>query len=70
VFSSPVVEAYPEIADSYLEVVEEPMDFRTIEEERLPAYNSIRDLQDDLILTFRNCMTFNRRGTEFWILAQ
>lgn len=46
------------------------MDFRTIEEERLPAYESIRGLQEDLILTFRNCMKFNRRGTEYWTLAQ
>jgi Bromodomain len=70
VFSSPVVEAFPEIADSYLEEIEEPMDFRTIEEERLPAYNSIRELQADLMLTFRNCMRFNRRGTEYWMLSE
>jgi len=35
------------------------MDFRTIEEERMHAYQSIRELQDDIILIFENCYKFN-----------
>ena len=61
-FTTPVIEAHPEIADSYLSIVDTPMDLRTIEEERLNMYTSIEMLQDDLVLMFRNCCTFN--GTE------
>lgn len=45
------------------------MDFRTIEEERLQMYRSIRELQQDLVLTFRNCMQFNPDG-EYHELAK
>jgi hypothetical protein len=45
---------YPEIADSYLDTISDPMDFRTIEDVRLDKYRHIHELQDDLILTFRN----------------
>lgn len=70
VFATPVAEAFPEIADAYVETIEEPMDFRTIAEERLPAYESIQELQEDLLLTFRNCMMFNDNGSEFWLLSK
>jgi hypothetical protein len=69
IFEWPVIESFPEVADSYLEVIDDPMDFRTIEEERLPAYRSIRELQADLILTFENCVKFNP-GTEYSELAK
>ncbi|GAX10550.1 bromodomain and WD repeat domain containing protein 1/3 [Fistulifera solaris] len=59
-FEEPVVEQYPDIADSYQSVIKEPMDFRTIEEERLPRYRSIQDLQRDLMLVFNNCILFNQ----------
>lgn len=58
-FATPVVEAHPAIADEYLSVIDAPMDLRTIEEERLNTYTSIQMLQDDLVLIFRNCCTFN-----------
>ena len=64
-FSAPVVESFPEVADKYLRIVKEPMDFRTIEEERMPNYDSIAELQEDLILTFRNCCEFNGEGTDY-----
>jgi hypothetical protein len=70
IFAAPVVEDFPEVADDYLDVIDEPMDFRTIEEERLPVYRSIRELQADLLLTFQNCMRFNPKGTDFWELAK
>ena len=69
-FAKPVLEAHPEITDVYLSVVVTPMDLRTIEEEKLHYYNSIHMLQDDLILMFRNCCTFNAPNTEFWVIAK
>ncbi|KAG7365261.1 serine/threonine protein kinase containing WD-40 repeat domain [Nitzschia inconspicua] len=73
VFAVPVVEAYPEMSDAYLSVVDEPMDLRTIEEERMHAYTSISQLQDDLILMYNNCCKFNgpasvlgKYATERW----
>lgn len=58
-FAVPVVEALPELKREYLTAIEHPMDFRTIEEERLPNYSSVRELQDDLMLVFNNCIRFN-----------
>jgi hypothetical protein len=58
-FSQPVCEVYPAIANEYLKVVKNPMDFRTIEEDRLPQYHHIAELQEDIILTFRNCCIYN-----------
>ncbi len=68
-FAIPVVEAFPEVAVDYGKVVKEPIDLRTIEEERIHAYNSIGMLQDDLILMFRNCCTYNGRGTFYFAYA-
>lgn len=64
-FEIPVAEAFPEIETAYLRAVTSPMDFRTIEEERLPTYESISQLQDDLILVFGNCVRFNGNDTEY-----
>lgn len=47
-FAVPVVEKYPDLADLYHSVVKKPMDYRTIVEDRLPTYQSITELQDDL----------------------
>jgi hypothetical protein len=58
-FAAPVAEIYPAMADNYLSVVSEPMDFRTIEELRLEEYADISELQDDLILTFKNVRIFS-----------
>lgn len=63
VFAVPVVEAYPDMIDDYTEKIDEPMDLSTIEEERMHAYTSITQLQDDLILMYRNCCTFNGTGS-------
>ena len=59
IFLEPVLEQHPEIKDSYLQAVDTPMDLRTIEEDRLPQYQQIVSLQEDLVLTFRNCCLFN-----------
>ena len=66
VFKAPVVETYPELAASYLETIENPMDLRTIDEERIHLYESITMLQEDLILMFRNCCTFNAPDSDLW----
>ena len=55
-----MLETYPGISAEYQELIEEPMDFRTIEEDRLPRYRSIRELQQDLMLVFNNCIYFNQ----------
>ena len=68
IFSVPVIESCPEVAKEYLRKIEEPMDFRTIED-RLSSYEHIAQMQDDLILTFRNCCTFNAEVPEFYCHA-
>ncbi|KAL7540285.1 hypothetical protein ACHAXR_010002 [Thalassiosira sp. AJA248-18] len=68
-FSQPVLEAYPGIAEEYLRAVKKPMDFRTIEDELLSTYEHISELQDDLILTFRNCCVYNGEMSEYYNYA-
>lgn len=63
-FSTPVLESYPHLSGDYMAAVDVPMDFRTIDEERIPKYKSIKDLQRDLFLIFDNCSQFNGAGTE------
>ena len=69
-FAIPVAEALPDLADEYRDKIEEPMDFRTIVEERLPRYRSIRELQLDLVTIFHNCIVFNGAKHEYGRLAQ
>ena len=69
-FAIPVVEAFPEISDDYLAKISNPMDFRTIEEDRLQLYHSIADLQEDLILVFSNCMNYNVPDSDLYVIAQ
>ena len=59
IFNSPVLESFPAIEKEYLKVVEEPMDFTTIVEERVHYYRSITELQHDLLLVFQNCIAYN-----------
>lgn len=69
-FAIPVIEAFPEITDDYLARVQNPLDFRTIQEERLQLYHSIHELQDDLILVFSNCMNYNVPDSDLYLVAQ
>jgi len=69
IFSKPVIEAHPAIADAYLNVIDTPMDLRTIEEERVNVYSSIHMLQVDLVLIFRNCCTFNGQDSDLGQIA-
>ena len=70
IFSLPVAESHPEIADAYASMISQPMDLQTIAEERMHAYSSITMLQDDLILMYRNCCMFNEPGTIYWDYAR
>jgi len=69
-FYVPVAEAFPNIGEAYLAMISNPMDFRTIEEERLNVYQSIRELQEDLILVFSNCMEFNVPRSDLHAIAR
>lgn len=69
-FAEPVVERYPKIADAYLARIHSPMDFRTILEERVQQYQSIRQLQEDIVLVFGNCMEFNEESSVFYDAAR
>jgi len=68
-FELPVVEMHPQLKDSYLQVVANPMDFRTIEE-RMGAYTSTTELQQDLMLVFQNCIRFNGESSPFGQIAK
>ena len=69
-FEEPVLEVLPTIKNNYLKVVKQPMDFKTIEKERSPNYQSINELREDLILTFQNCITFNGLSSPYGKVAQ
>jgi len=64
-FHRPVCEDFPHMANEYFRMIKTPMDFRTIEDERMDSYQHIADLQDDLKLTFQNCCVFNRTEPEY-----
>ena len=64
-FEHPVVETLPQLKDAYLKTIEEPMDFKTIEEERMKVYKSTSELQQDLILIFQNCIRFNGASSPY-----
>jgi len=65
-FKTPVIEQIPQIKKEYLSVIDKPMDFRSIEDHRLSSYNEISELQDDLILIFKNCCMYNEVGSSYW----
>lgn len=68
IFLEPVIEAHPEIKDKYLKKIDEPMDFATIRT-RIPDYRVISDLQNDLVLVFRNCCDYNAINSPYWKYA-
>ncbi len=58
IFHHPVIEVNPTIKNKYLKQIQNPMDFSTIET-RIASYRNMTELQDDLILVFRNCCEYN-----------
>jgi hypothetical protein len=69
IFAIPVVEAVPSIKKAYLARIKHPLDFRAIKEDRVHSYQEIRELQDDLIQIFKNCVEFNGTDSEYGVLA-
>ena len=69
-FKVPVLEQYPDIADAYLNVVDDPIDLRTIDEEFVCKYGAIEDLQKDLVRMFENSCRFNEAGSDVWEYAK
>ena len=58
IFLKPVVDAFPQIAVAYLNAITKPIDLTTIIN-NVRAYLSIQELQQDLILMFKNCCDYN-----------
>ena len=56
-FAAPAVEL--QSVPNYFEVIEKPMDFRPIRQERIPEYQTVEDLKNDLELVFSNCHEYN-----------
>jgi len=69
IFKYPVAEAYPDIASRYLSIIKDPVDFRTINAQNIENYTEISELQDDLILVFKNCCMFNGEESCWWSYA-
>lgn len=69
-FLIPVLDNFPELNDVYVERIAQPMDYRTIEEERLWYYQSISELQADLLLVYYNCMEFNEPDSPLYNTAK
>ena len=60
IFHRPVVDTNPELAEHYLKKIEHPMDLQTIRD-KISSYRVISELQDDLIIMFKNCYDFNTK---------
>lgn len=58
IFLKPVVDAFPHVAEAYLNAIAKPIDLTTIVN-NVRAYLNIQELQQDLILMFKNCCDFN-----------
>jgi hypothetical protein len=63
IFYAPVTEKFPELEKRYLELIQKPMDFMTIEKS-IRKYQDIHDLQQDILLVFKNCCAFNGQNSE------
>jgi len=61
-------EVYPKDS-GYLDICPKPMDFATIDR-KLPFYESITDLQTDLVLMFQNHMRYHGSSSEYGKLAK
>lgn len=63
-FHRPVIETNPEVAERYLKKIERPMDLQTIRD-KISSYRVISELQEDLILMFKNCYDFNTKTSGY-----
>lgn len=55
-----MIDTNPELAEHYLKKIEHPMDLQTIRD-KISSYRVISELQDDLIIMFKNCYDFNTK---------
>mmetsp|Transcript_24625 Transcript_24625/g.56444 ORF Transcript_24625/g.56444 Transcript_24625/m.56444 type:complete len:838 (+) Transcript_24625:149-2662(+) len=69
-FELPVVVQAPNIKEEYLKSISRPMDFHTIENERLETYQNVNEFYADLVLIFENCIDFNGEDSIFGEIAQ
>ena len=69
IFENPVIESFPEIKDSYLEVVSQPMDFWTIEQ-KLADYQDTSELKRDVQLIYSNCIAYNGEESHLTKIAK
>jgi hypothetical protein len=63
VFDAPVIEKFPSLKETYLKRVSKPMDFLTIEKS-IRKYQNIQDLQQDILLVFKNCCLYNGQQSD------
>jgi len=65
-FHKPAVELHPDIADSYLMIIKQPMDFGTIRNNvESGLYSSSAAFKNDIELVFQNCQSFNKGNPYF-----
>jgi len=70
-FAEPVIELFPEEADKYLSVVQDPIDLRTIEEKLKSGFYITHEmLVADLRRMVLNCQEYNQKNSVFWEFAE
>ena len=55
----------------YPQVVKQPMDLGTVKKKiENGSYSLVQDCANDIRLIWKNCMTYNADGSEFYLLAE
>ena len=49
----------------YYEIISNPVDLQTIES-RLKSYKNFDEFEEDIMLIFSNCKTYNSKNTVYW----
>ena len=64
-FNQPVVDEYPHLRETYLKIVEQPMDLTTIRNKLLcQEYADVRAFESDVKLVWKNAHSFNEEGSD------
>jgi hypothetical protein len=64
------VDPIPDGCPDYLSIIKEPMDIGTILDKlKMGSYASPAQWEQDLMLVWSNAMTYNPRGSVFWLIA-
>jgi len=70
-FMAPVAEHFPEEAEKYSQLVQDPIDLRTIEEKLKSGFYITHEmLLADLRRMVLNCQEYNQKNSIFWELAE